>query len=96
MRLTAHPLCKVAGSELALKCKQGFKLYLNCTHEHMHVKHPKPRHNTSMYDKGYWKDSENTQKVYSEDTAINIEVIFKNFHKSLFSTQLRQSLRNAA
>lgn len=49
-----------------------------------------------MYDKMIWEDSKNTQKVYCEDMAINIKIIFKNFQKSLFSTQLRQSLQNAA
>lgn len=63
IRLTAYPLCKVAGSELALKRKQGLELYLNCTHEHMHVKHPKPRHNTSRYDKGSWEDSKDTRSL---------------------------------
>lgn len=87
LRLTTHPLCKVAGSELALKCKQWFKLYLNFPHEYMHVKHSKPRHNT-------WE--ERTQKVYCEDTAINTNIIFKNFRKSLYITQLGQILQNAA
>lgn len=96
MRVTAYPLCKVAESELALKCKQGLELYLNRTHKHMHVKHPKPRHNTSRYDKGSWEDSKNTQKVYCEATTMNFKIIFKNFYKSLFSTQLRQCLQNTA